>query len=206
MNIERILWFLGSFACLIVQPACLNSPVETVEHRNENGQLERFERRKKDFAKEGVYRKFSPEGVLMEEAQYKNDTLDGERKFFYPSGKLESVEHYRNGAYHGKYQKFYENGTMEVEQEFANGALEGLSIAYYPSGGVKEKVTLHNNEESGPFSEYYENGVLKAEGTYIPGEDLPLEQGELKEYDETGTLVRIADCQSGICHTRWKKE
>jgi len=28
----------------------------------------------------------------------------------------------------------------------------------------------------------------------------------LKEYDETGQLVRIADCQLGICRTKWTKD
>ena len=189
--------------CLVY---CGNSPVETVEHRDERGQLERFERRKKDYAKEGLYQRFASSGQLLEEARYSNDTLHGERKYFYANGTVESIEHYSNGVFHGKYQKFYETGSIQVEQEFVNGALEGLNIAYYPNGVVKEKVTLRNNEEDGPFTEYYENGALKAEGRYIPGENVAVEQGELREYDETGQLVRIADCQSGICRTRWKKE
>jgi antitoxin component YwqK of YwqJK toxin-antitoxin module len=195
----------GSVA-LLCPFSCTDNPVEKVEHRNEHGQMERFERRKKDFAKEGLYQRFAETGELLEEARYSNDTLDGERKYFYPNGKTESIEHYSKGVYQGKYEKYYDTGALQLEQEYVNGALEGLSIAYYPNGKMKEKVTLRNNEENGPFSEYYENGMLKAEGQYIPGEDLPLEQGELKEYDETGQLVRIAECQSGVCHTKWKKE
>ncbi len=206
MKNTRISLLLGGsifFLCLV---HCADNPVETVEHRDERGHLERFERRKKDFAKEGLYQRFSESDQLLEEARYINDTLDGARKYFYPNGAVESIEHYQRGIYHGKYQKFYENGSVQVEQEFVNGALEGWSIAYYPNGVVKEKVTLRNNEEDGAFLEYYENGALKAEGRYVPGEDLPLEQGELREYDETGQLVRIADCQLGICRTNWKKE
>ena len=205
MNKTSVLLFVASSAVLCCMVACSGS-VEKVEDRNERGQLERFERRKKDFAKEGLYQRFDEKGVLLEEAHYKNDTLDGERKYFYPSGALESIEHYSNGIYHGKYLKYYDSGTLQVEQEFVSGALEGWSTAYYPNGVVKEKVTLVHNEENGPFTEFYENGQKKAEGRYVPGEDFPMEQGELKEYDETGQLVRIADCQSGICKTKWKKE
>jgi len=32
-----------------------------------------------------------------------------------------------------------------------------------------------------------------------------LEEGTLKEYDEKGQLVRIANCKSGTCLTQWKK-
>ncbi len=206
MKNSRIPSFLLGSSILFCLFCCVNSPVETIEHRNERGHLERFERRKKDFAKEGLYQRFSDTGKLLEEARYVNDTLDGERKYFYLGGDVESIEHYKKGVYHGKYQKFYETGTLQVEQEFVNGELEGWSIGYYPNGAVKEKVTLRHNEEDGPFMEYYENGVLKTEGTYIPGDDLPLEQGELREYDEAGQLIRIADCLSGVCHTRWKKD
>lgn len=200
------LLFLAVGIALFTQVYCDSNPLETVEHKNDRGQLERFMRRKKDFAKEGLYQRFSETGQLLEEAAYSNDTLQGERKYYYPNGKVESIEHYQNGVFQGKYQKFYEDGSIQVEQEYTDGVLEGLSIAYYPNGVVKEKVTMRQNEENGPFTEYNENGTLKTEGQYIPGDDLPLEQGELREYDESGVLVRIADCQSGICHTRWKKE
>jgi len=49
--------------------------------------------------------------------------------------------------------------------------------------------------------EYHPNGSLKAEGQYLNGD---FEQGELKLYDETGRLVRIMDCEQGVCRTRWQ--
>jgi antitoxin component YwqK of YwqJK toxin-antitoxin module len=205
MQVTNQLYRLLLLGFISAQIAC-NSDVETVESKDDLGRVIRYERRKKDFAKQGLYQKFFPDGKLAEEAHFIADSMDGEHKYFYPGGGLESVEHYRKGAYHGKYQKYYENGTVQLEQNFENGALQGQSIAYYPNGTVKEKVTLVNNDENGPFSEYYENGVLKTEGVYVPGDDVPLEEGELKEYDESGTLVRIADCKQGVCLTKWKKE
>lgn len=184
--------------------ACSN--VETVETHDEQGRLERYERNKKNYAKEGLYRKFHLNGNLQQEAHYMRDTLHGERRFFYENGVVETVEHLRNGTYDGKFQHFYPNGVLQLEQQYVNGALQGLSIRYYQNGVIEEKVTLRDNEENGPFTEYYENGNLKAEGHYIPGDDGPLEQGELKEYDENGQLIRVAACTSGVCLTKWKKE
>ncbi len=195
----------SAFSCLLFFTlfiACTGSALETVETKDEQGRLERYERRKKDFAKDGLYQKFHPDGKLFQEAHYTNDTLDGECKYFRPNGKLESIERYTHGVLHGKYESYYENGQLQIEQTYVNGALQGLSTAYYPSGSVKEKVMLRDNEENGPFSEYYENGQLKAEGQYTPGEEGPLEQGELKEYNEQGVLVRVANCVNGVCLTR----
>ena len=109
------------------------------------------------------------------------------------------------GTFEGKYQKFRPDGSLEIEQTYVHGALEGYSIRYYTNGQVEEKVMLKDSEENGPFTEYYPNGKLKAEGTYQYVEDSAVEQGELREYDSTGTLIRIADCDNGVCRTRWKK-
>lgn len=205
MNVLRYFAALAGLCAGLL--ACSPPPAtETVEVRDPDGRLERYERRKSDYAKEGRYQRFSAEGGLVEEAFFKNDTLDGERKLFYPGGKVEIVETYRRGVFHGPYRRYYESGALYAEQTYVDGQLEGLSTVYYPNGQVKEKVVLEHNEENGPFTEYYENGALKAEGSYIPDEDGGLEQGELREYDSTGVLVRIADCERGVCRTRWRKE
>jgi antitoxin component YwqK of YwqJK toxin-antitoxin module len=197
-------FFLPLFVCLCCI-AC--SKVETVEFRDDSGHLERYERLKKTYAKHGMYEKFGPNGQLILKARYQNDTLDGERIYFYPNGKTESVETFVRGIYHGPYRKYYDDGTLQVEQNYVNGAMEGWSLAYYPNGKLREKVMLKNNDENGPFFEYYENGVLQAEGQYGPDTNGdPAEQGILKEYDEKGQLVRTADCIDGRCTTRSKTE
>jgi antitoxin component YwqK of YwqJK toxin-antitoxin module len=191
---------------LLFQFSCKENLIETVESHDDEGRLERYQRNKKDFAKEGVYQKLSADGKLLEEAHYHQNLLEGERKYYYPGGSVESIETYKAGQYQGKYRKFYENGTPRIEQEYVDGALQGLSIKYYPNGAVEERVTMKDNEENGPFQEYYDNGNLKTEGSYAPFEsESALEQGELKEYDENGQVVRIADCVNGRCTTRWKK-
>lgn len=199
----RLLYCCTLILGLTLFNACSN--LETVETRDEQGRLERYQRNKKDYAKEGLYQKFHPNGTLLQEAHYVHDTLHGERKYFYENGVLETVEHLRNGIYDGKFQHYYPNGVLQIEQQYVNGALQGLSVRYYKNGVIEEKVTLRDNEEDGPFTEYYENGNLKAEGAYRPSDGDPVEHGELKEYDESGQLVRIADCNNGLCLTRWKK-
>jgi antitoxin component YwqK of YwqJK toxin-antitoxin module len=192
------------FFLLLLLTACSN--LETVEDIDENGQKIRFQRRKNDFAREGLYQRFSADGKLLEEVTYAGDSLHGERKFFYPNGAIEQVETFRMGVYHGPYRKYYESGKIQLEQTFENGAMQGQSIRYYENGNIAEKVTIVNNEENGPFTEYYENGKIAAEGAYATVRGESAEEGELKEYDENGTLIRIADCKRGVCLTRWKKE
>lgn len=184
--------------------AACNSDIDTVETRDEQGKVkEVYTRSKKDFLKDGLYKRFFPNGTLHEEVRYVRDKMDGERKFYFENGVLESSESYRDGVIDGVYKKFYPNGVLQQQMQYVNGAIQGQSLSYYPNGVLKEKVMIRDNDENGPFVEYYENGNIKAEGTYANG---PLEEGALKEYDENGVLVRTAECAQGRCTTVWKKE
>jgi antitoxin component YwqK of YwqJK toxin-antitoxin module len=197
----KLLW-IGLVVLAVI--GC-QSKTEVVEDTNEFGRKIRYERRKSDFAKEGLFQRFYEDGVVAEEAMYQNDTLHGTQKFFYPTGKLEREQNFNHGVDHGPYKKYYENGQLEISYQFVNGAIEGESIRYYPNGKVMEVVAIVHNEENGPFKEYYDTGILKAEGNYIYEDEEAVENGELREYDSTGVLIRVADCVSGICRTKWRK-
>ncbi|MFN0014254.1 MAG: toxin-antitoxin system YwqK family antitoxin [Saprospiraceae bacterium] len=192
---------LGIFL-LLVFAAC-GPKVETVEMKNDFGQTERYQRRKKDFAKEGLYQRFHQEGYLIEEAQFVNDTMHGVRKMFYQNGKLERTEDYKHGILHGLLVLYYENGQKQLEQAYVQGVLQGLSTKWYKSGVLSEKVNMRNNEENGPFTEWHENGNLKAEGFYLDGDN---EHDTLKLYDTLGQLERRMVCHKGACSTIWLRE
>jgi antitoxin component YwqK of YwqJK toxin-antitoxin module len=192
------------FLCVMLAwlAGCTASTREQVEVKAADGVVERYERRKRDFAKDGLYQKMYASGTLAESANYRGDTLHGECIFYFPNGKTERAETYVAGVLHGTFKQYREDGSLFLEQQFANGALEGLSLRYYPNGQLEEQVTLRQNEENGPFIEYYPNGKIKTTGTYIYADETALEQGELREYDSTGVLVRIANCERGVCLTK----
>ena len=43
-------------------------------------------------------------GVLVEEAEYKNDEYDGVKKLFYDNGNLKSEEMYKDGELNGNFK------------------------------------------------------------------------------------------------------
>jgi len=194
-------WF--SVLLLVILFSC-GGDIEIVEQKNEEGKIvERFQRRKSDFAKQGFYEKFSPEGVKIEEATFENDTLDGKRIIFYENGNAQYIENYNHGQFEGAYLAYFENGKLKLEGNYENGAMKGEWKAYYDNSQLKEIVNFENNEENGPFVEYHENGKLKAEGSYLEGDK---EHGELKLYDENGELMRRMMCDRGICSTVWQRD
>lgn len=189
--------------CIILIAFACKSNIETVENTNSAGYTERYDRRKSDFAKEGKYVKIDPQGVMVEESEYTNDTLNGYRILYYESGDTQVVEKYEMGTFSGFYKVYYPGGQVKLAGQYQRNRMTGQWKGYYENGQLKEVVTFKENNENGPFIEYHPNGNLKAEGTYQDGDN---EQGELKIYDEDGKLAKTMMCNRGICKTTWEAE
>lgn len=180
------------------------SDVETVDVTNPSGILtERFTQNKKTKQKEGKLIRFFEDGAILEESNYQNDILNGERKIYYENGQLQFLEKYKEGNFDGLYQAYYNNGQVELEGNYINGSMNGLWTRFYETGEKMEVVAFENNEENGPFTEYHTNGQLKAKGAYQNGDN---EHGELQLFNETGALIKKMNCENGRCKTTWVKE
>lgn len=182
--------------------SCTADTTTIVQKDKDDRVLEKISIDTKTKKKQGLYQRFYPSGNLAEEAFYDRDSLNGTRKFYYESGSLEQEQNYLSGIFQGPFRSFYINGKTNVEGNYVNNEMDGVWKRYYDTGELKEEVNFVNNDENGPFKEYFKNGKLKTEGTYVNG---PNEQGELKEYNEEGELIKIMSCNSGICNTIWVK-
>lgn len=175
--------------------------VERVEKVDESGNTLRFNQRLLDGALEGKYERISPQGIKLEEANYQGGQYQGKRVLFFANtGDTMIVETYEKGRFEGPYQLYHPNGKLKMEGQYRDNAMAGQWYQYYDNGALKEVVTFSNNEENGPFKEYHPNGKLSAEGSYLHGDH---EHGQLKVYDETGALIKIMECNQGICRTVW---
>ncbi len=185
--------------------ACSNTQI--IEKKNDQGQvIERYQLITKNNkpVKEGFYERYDDSGRLLEKCVYKDDKLNGPRQL-YQQGILESEEVRLNDLYHGDFKAYFPDGKIQLEASYIDNVMTGDVRVYYPSGKLKEIVRFADNVENGPFVEYYENGKLKAEGQYKQL-DGAVEDGELKLYDTSGTLIKIMDCELGKCTTRWTKD
>lgn len=57
--------------------------------------------------------------------KYKNGLLNGDSKFWYPNGKLESVEPYHNGKINGSVIRYYKTGRMKARISMIDGMRGG---------------------------------------------------------------------------------
>ena len=193
--------FFALFSILFLT-TCGNGLVQ-VEQEDQFGNIIKYTKNPKTNAVQGTWVRMSPDKVKLEEAEYNGGTLNGKRTLYFENGKPEVVETYANGTFEGPFQLFYESGQLKQEGTYKNGETIGEWKGYYENGQLKEIVTFAGNLENGPFTEYHENGKLKTEGNYVDGDN---EDGVLKEYDDTGTLVTKKECKMGVCQTIWTKD
>ncbi len=182
---------------------CKQNVGNTIEVKDDEGHMvEKYEIQLPDSTKNGIYNRYDTEGLLMVAANYVAGKLHGERRMYYPSGKVELIEHYENDIHHGLYQVFYENGNIKLQGQYIKGKMEGEWQGFYEDTTLKEKVTFKENQENGAFTEYHPNGNIKAKGTYLNGDK---EEGLLELFDEAGELERTMECKQGRCQTTWTR-
>ena len=184
------------------------APFEEIITKDDDGNIvSKYTIRKEDGQKDGPYELYYDE-KLFEKGIFSNGEQDQTRTIFYSTGEKQVEEVYESGKMTTK-KEYYENGKLKLEGQYDEAVtMSGEWNYYYNNGQLKESINFKNSIEDGAFKEYYKNGNIKAEGIYVPlefgVETDGVEQGELKEYNEEGKLIRKANCELGICETTWE--
>lgn len=218
---QRLTIFLFATLCMVAcnnpEPTEDNTPAVTIEETTPVELEERiayegdstikvvYQIDKNSDLQHGSYKAYdAATDQLQYERTYAQGKMEGEEKFYYPTGELESTLRYKEGIHHGPFQYFYEDGQLKQEGAYEAGKLIGVLKTYYADGQLKEEITHVDGVTEGPFKEYNPNGTLKAEGAYTSkGEDETLEHGVVLTYDEKGELERRLVCKQGMCCTIW---
>ena len=121
----------------------------------------------------GVFQMYTEDGVLIDNANFKDGERDGVTEQFYN-----------------------DTGKLRVSANYKSGVLEGEFKAYYPNGNLQGEVNYINGEMNGDFKEYHENKKIRLSGSYKNS----LQEGEWKSYLEDGTLESIVNYKDGELH------
>ena len=156
---------------------------------------------------------------------YANDIPEGIETVFYESGKKELEGKYVKGEREGAWMHYNEDGSVQIQIYYTKGEYvkdkkeNGTFKEYYLDEQPKSEVTYKNGKKEGHFVEYYDNGhfveqptklgpdqnarqdtervlqgqAIKREGTYRND----LLEGDVKEYDETGKLLKTTTYTAG---------
>ena len=85
------------------------------------------------------------------------------------TGKLRSLEEYKNGKPHGRYLYWWKNGRKAEEKNFHDGISHGLWESWYPNGQKQLEQSVENGKLHGPATRWYSNGQKKDESLYQNG-------------------------------------
>lgn len=112
-----------------------------------------------DSLKVGVWVYFhkNTRDTLMVET-YKNGKLEGEKRIYFPNGKITEVSYYQQGLRQGVTLVYDETGNLLSEIEYQNDTLNGLA-KYYEFGKLIVKGFYKNGKRTGVW-EFYKDGAL----------------------------------------------
>jgi antitoxin component YwqK of YwqJK toxin-antitoxin module len=95
--------------------------------------------------KNGKWKEFSKQAVLVAEGNYLDDLKDGLWKQYYESGELLIEEMYDKGMLHGRYASYHLNGRLLSEGDYIDGQREGFFYIYDESGKHVRSLLFVNN-------------------------------------------------------------
>lgn len=126
----------------------------------------------------GEFLEFADSGILYSKSYYVNDTLQGERRIFYPTQELHFLYNYLNGNYHGEAYEFDKDSVI-------------ISIFNYNKGKLVRRELINRydskNNKTGIWKTYSSSGILREEGEYKNGK----RNGIFKQYKYNGELEEL---------------
>jgi antitoxin component YwqK of YwqJK toxin-antitoxin module len=174
--------------------------------------------------KQGYWKKFSPQGVLIYKGFFMNDRPVGMMHRFYGNGSKQADLNYIQGTdeiyamlYHqsgelaakGKYinmQKdsvwsyFSTSGTSPSYVEtYLMGKKNGKSVKYYPEGSISEILNWEDDLKHGEWMQFYEDSTLRRSTSYLNGKL----HGEYRIYSPTGVSLVQGAYLNGRMNGTW---
>lgn len=141
----------------------------------------------KEGKQNGLFRLYTPSGILVDYANFENGERHGLTRQFDPeTGGITAEGRYNNGQLDGTWIQYYPDGrTAAIEQTYQNGILNGSARQYYENGQLQIDMSYSDGVPSGPYKFYYPNGQIAVDGALENGSY----RSDTKMYDEDGISI-----------------
>ncbi len=134
--------------------------------------------------------------TLISDIEYKDGKENGLLKIYRTDGTLYLKGTYKNGLPDGYVKEYNQDGTLFSYDEFKDGLQHGKSIIYQAQNKILKQWHYDNGKETGIGTVYYPNDKTQLEVNH--------NTGELKYYNEDGTLQTLAHFNSNGYHGTWQ--
>ncbi len=141
--------------------------------------------------KEGLWKKYYPNGKLLSEIEYIKNIPNGRYKTYYPSGQLEEEGNWKMSRNTGDFKRFHPNGKVSQQFTFADsGKRTGVQKYFHENGALELEVSVENGQENGDMKRYYANGDIKEIKTFTNGK---MNEGSQKTFAEKKPTVVVEE-------------
>lgn len=147
-------------------------------------------------SKEGEWRMFSNNNILLKLSTYKDDQLNGPSIEFFDDNSIKSSKEYKDGKLDGKTIEYFDENNIFFEGFYKNGLLNGEAKEYfiYTDGSSSYSEGYYvNNEKQGVWKEYDKEGNLHSTQNYTNGK----EDGTYSQYTKEGILKYTEEWEYG---------
>lgn len=112
--------------------------------------------------REGVWKKYYPNGTLSIQAHYTNNLADSTWQYFYNNGALKAELHFNKNQLSGVAKAYYASGLPSAQIDFINDTSYKSVNFYYPNGEVAlhYESTVQDDDLYELYSKYYDNQLL----------------------------------------------
>lgn len=160
----------------------------------------------------GCSRAWDEKGNLVAEIPYKDGVLEGIAMYYHPNGNVWKHEPCHNGRVEGLYCVYLEDGSLFQTSEYVAGVKNGRSFRYWKEGVVAADETYCNGllmtgcyfslcgdpickvENGDGFRAVFSKSCISEIQEYHQG----VQDGEVKVFGSTGTLISLHHIRDGI--------
>jgi antitoxin component YwqK of YwqJK toxin-antitoxin module len=147
----------------IIKGDMINDPAYKPEHKVEEGRYQ-------DNRKEGLWKKYWPNGKVRSQITYAGGKPSGEYHLYYENGLTEEHGIWTSNKNTGEFKRFYNNGNPQQHFIFAdNGKRNGMQKYYHENGKMAMEVNIVNGNEAGVMRRYNQDGTLVEEKVFENG-------------------------------------
>jgi len=190
-NLFYPFYLLFAMVTLLAHGSYAADALGEINKTDAKGQRQGYWIIKGDMVNDAAYK---PESKV-EEGRYSDNRKDGLWKKYWPNGKLRSAINYQQGKPSGEYELYYENGITEEHGFWANNKNINDFKRFYENGNPQQHFLFADNGKRNGMQKYYhENGRMALEVNIVNG----AESGVMRRYNPDGTLIEEKVFENGI--------
>jgi antitoxin component YwqK of YwqJK toxin-antitoxin module len=108
-------------------------------------------------------------GAITSTEMFSKGVKQGLERKYYPNGQVSEEIAWNNDKKHGVWNQYFEDGTIKLKGFYTNNKVNGPYTFYWPNGKLYITGTFLENKRNGKWQFFTDEGKFKSEIVYING-------------------------------------